>query len=70
MDDGRSRTGLSVRVIGLAPSCPAVDGDPRGAVLVVYLVPAGALPEGNWLVVTAWLAGQQLRQIYWEEPDE
>jgi hypothetical protein len=35
VDDGRSRTGLSIRVIGLSPSCPAADGDPRGAVPVV-----------------------------------
>ena len=70
VDDGRSRTGLSIRVIGLAPSCPAVDGDPRGAVLVVYLVPAAAPLDGHWLVVTAWPAGQQQRKTYWEEPDE
>ncbi|MEO7195088.1 MAG: hypothetical protein ABIZ05_09730 [Pseudonocardiaceae bacterium] len=70
VDDGRSRTGLSFRVIGLAPSCPAVDGDPRGAVLVVYLVPATAPRDGHWLVVTGWLAGQQLRRIYWEKSDE
>lgn len=70
VDDGRSRTGLSIRVVGLAPSCPAVDGDPRGAVLVVYLVPAAAQLDGNWLVVTAWPAGRQRRRIYWEAPDE
>lgn len=70
VDDGRSRTGLSIRVIGLAASCPAPDGDPRGAVLVVYLVPAAVPPDGSWLVVTAWLAGRQQRRIYWEEPDE
>ena len=69
VDDGRSRTGLSIRVIGLAPSCPAMDGDPRGAVIVVYLVPAARPPNGHWLVVTAWLAGRQQRRIYWEEPD-
>jgi hypothetical protein len=70
VDDGRSRTGLSVRVIGLAPACPAMDGDPRGAVLVVYLVPASEPLDGRWLVVTAWPAGQQQRKVYWEEPDE
>ncbi|MGH3719229.1 MAG: hypothetical protein ACRDRI_10420 [Pseudonocardiaceae bacterium] len=70
VDDGRSRTGLSIRLIGLAPSCPAVDGDSRGAVLVVYLVPAAAPRDGHWLVVTGWLAGQQLRRIYWEKSDE
>jgi hypothetical protein len=70
VDDGRSRTGLSIRVIGLALSCPAANGDPHGAVLVVYLVPAAAPPDGSWLVVTAWLAGGQQRRIYWEEPDE
>lgn len=69
VDDGRSRTGLSIRVIGLASSCP-LDGDPRGAVLVVYLVPAAVPPDGHWLVVTAWPAGRQQRRIYWEEPDE
>ncbi len=70
VDDGRSRTGLSIRVIGLSPSCPAADGDPRGAVLVVYLVPAMAPPAGSWLVVSAWFAGRHQRRIYWEEPDE
>jgi hypothetical protein len=70
VEDGRSRTGLSIRVIGLSSSCPAADGDPRGSVLVVYLVPATAPPAGSWLVVTAWLAGRHQRRIYWEEPDE
>lgn len=58
------------RVIGLAPSCPATDGDPRGTVLVVYLVPAATPLDGRWLVVTAWPAGQQQRKVYWEEHDE
>lgn len=62
-----SRTGLTVKVLGWAPSAPSRHVARRGRLLKVIVAPKDHPPEGRWWGATAMEANESDRKRYEEE---